>query len=194
MKRKSMIALTLALASAAGAFLLLALGPPAQAQQNGTEIRGIIQATLPSSYPLDPVNDVWGGPVYATLGGEFLVGGISGNDRDASQHGARGGRYQVYLCPTSLLPNNIHYPPAACPDSFTYEVANSVFGFVPGKVGLGAYKGNSAKIVSGTGRFQGASGNLNLAGPYILFSDPTSPWGISGRWNGEFSGTIYGAR
>ena len=192
MKRKSAIALTLVLASAAGTFLLLAHSPQATAQQPCTEIRGIAQATLPSSYPLAPDTDVWGGPVYFTLGGESLVGGMSGNDGGDSQHGARGGRYQGYLCSTEL-PGALGLPPA-CQDSFTYEVANSVFGFVPGKVGLGDYKGNTAKITSGTGRFQGASGNLNVAGPYILWNDSTSPFGVSGRWNGEFSGKICGIR
>lgn len=192
MKGRIFIALTFVLALAAGAFLLLALSPQARAQQSCTDIRGIIQATLPSSYPLAPETDVWGGPIYFTLGGEFLVGGASGNDGGESQHGARGGRYQGYLCSPDL-PGALGFPPP-CQDSFTYEVANSVFGFVPGKVGLGDYKGNTAKIISGTGRFQGASGNLNVAGPYILWNDSTSPFGVSGRWNGEFSGKICGIR
>ncbi len=192
MKRKSVIALTFVLAFAAGAFLLLALGPQAQAQQGCTEIRGIIQGTLPTPYPLAPGTDVWGGRVYASLGGEFLIGIMSGNDGGASQHGGREGLYQVYLC-TPTLPGALDFPPA-CPDSFTYEVANSVFGFVPGKVGLGDYKGNTAKIISGTGRFSGASGNLNVAGPYLLWPDSASPWGIYGRWNGELSGSICGVQ
>ncbi len=171
------------------ALLLLPMVALAQAQQTCTEIRGVVQATLPTSYPLRPDTDVWGGPVFATFGGEMLVGGISGNDGGEFRHGGKGGEYQVYLCPTNLLPSNTTLPPA-CSDSFTYDVATSVFGFVPGKVGLGNYKGNTAKIVSGTGRFTGASGMLNVAGPYILFDDATSSWGISGRWNGEFSGQI----
>lgn len=193
MKLRSAIALSFVLALGAGAFLLLALGPQAKAQQNCTKIRGIIQATAPSSYPLAPDTDVWGGSVYATLGGEFLVGGMSGNDGGEFQHGGRGGQYQVYLCSTDLLPDALVLPPA-CSDSFTYEVATSVFGFAPGKVGLGDYKGNTARIISGSGRFLGASGNLNVAGPFIVYSDSTSPWGISGRWNGEFSGEICGVR
>jgi len=192
MKRKSVVALTLLLALAAGAFLLLVLSPQARAQQSCTEIRGIIQDTLPSSYELVPATDVWGGPVFATLGGEVLVGGTSGNDGSDSQHGGRGGLYQVYLCSPSL-PGASVLPPA-CQDSFTYEVANSVFGFVPGKVGLGAYKGNTAKVISGSGRFLGASGNLNVAGPYILWDDPASKFEVSGRWNGEFSGKICGVQ
>ncbi len=190
MKQKSTIAMAFVLALAAGAFLLLA-GPHATAQQSCTELRGIIQATLPSSYQLRPDSDVWGGPVFATLRGEPLVGGISGNDGGEFRHGGRGGQYQVYLCAADLFPGSLLLPPA-CPDSFTYEVATSVFGFAPGKVGLGDYKGNAAKVVSGTGRFLGASGNLNVAGPYILWTDSNSPFGVSGRWNGEFSGRLCG--
>jgi hypothetical protein len=193
MQGRSLIALTLLLALATGAFILLALSPQIGAQPSCTEIRGISQATLPTSYPLAPDADVWGGPIYTTVGGEPLVGGMSGNDGSGSQHGAKGGQYQVYLCSTELLPANFTLPPA-CQDSFTFQVANSVFGFTPGKVGLGDYKGNTAKIISGTGRFAGASGNLNIAGPYILWSDSASPFGVSGRWNSELSGSICGIR
>lgn len=190
MKRNGVIAL---LALAAGSVLLFVLGPQAGAQQTCREIRGIIQATLPSSYQLMPATDIWGGPVFATLGGESLVGGMSGNDGGEFRHGGRGGQYQVYLCAADLFPGSLLLPPA-CPDSFTYEVATSVFGFAPGKVGLGDYKGNTAKVISGTGRFLGASGTLNIAGPYILWNDNNSPFGVSGRWNGEFSGKICGVQ
>ena len=192
MKRKSIVALTFVFSLAAGAFLLPTIGPEAQAQQNCPEIRGVIQGILPTSYPLAPLTDVWGGTIHVTIGGEFLIGGLSGNDGGETQHGARGGRYQAYLC-NPTLSDVLLYPPK-CNDSITWEVANAVFGFVPGKVGLGAYKGNSAKLVSGTGRFLGASGNLNVAGPYILWADPKSPWGIYGRWNGELSGNICGVQ
>ncbi len=192
MKRTDVVALTLVLTLAA-IFFLLAL-PQASAQQSCTEIRGVVQATLPSSFMLEPDTDVWGGPVFATLGGEFLVGGMSGNDgAEGTRHGARGGQYQVYLCSTNLYPQALVLPPK-CQDSFTYKVPNSVFGFVPGKVGLGDYRGNTAKIISGTGRFTGASGNLNVAGPYILWEDSNNLFGVSGRWNGEFSGKICGVQ
>jgi hypothetical protein len=191
MRYKTVFAFTFVFALALAAFLPPVFGPRAQAQQGCMEIRAINQATLPTSYQIAP-DDVWGGPVYASLGGEILIGGMSGNDGDESQHGARGGRFRVDLCPAPPFGPPIF--PLTCHDTFTYEVANSVFGFVPGKVGLGAYKGNTAKIISGTGRFSGASGNLNVAGPYILWSDSASPFFVSGRWDGEISGNVCGVQ
>jgi hypothetical protein len=191
MSRKSSVAITLIASTVVVAFLMPILS--AQEQQGCTEIRGVIQGILPSPYPIAPDGiDVWGGSVYASLGGEPLIGIMSGNDGGESQHGGRGGHYKVYLCGPDT-PGALQYPPA-CPDSFTYEVPNSVFGFAPGKVGLGDYKGNTAKIVSGTGRFLGATGNLNIAGPYILWADSGSVFGVDGRWNGEFSGRICGVK
>lgn len=188
---KHVVVLTFVLAFAGGGLFLLAVGPEAQAQQACAEFRGVVQATLPTSYPILDT-DVWGGPVYASLGGDILIGGMSGNDGDASQHGARGGRYRLDLCPPPVPGLPIF--PLSCADSFTYEVTNAVFGFAPGKAGLGDYKGNSAKIVSGTGKFLGASGNLNVAGPYILWPDSSSPFTVRGRWNGELSGSVCGVR
>lgn len=193
MKRKNVVALTLMFLLAAGAFLLFVPGPQASAQQNCTEIRALLQLTLPSSYMLAPATDVWGGPAFATLGGEPLVGGISGNDGEGFRHGARGGQYQVYLCSTNLYPKALELPPA-CQDSFTYEVPTSVFGSIPGKAGLGKYQGNTAKIISGTGKFADASGNLNVAGPYIVWEDSNSLFGVSGRGNLELSGKICGVQ
>lgn len=189
MKRITGLALMFVCAIAVAPFILPTLGSQAQAQERCTEIRGIIQGILPSPFPIAPDGiNVWGGLVYASLGGEPLIGIMSGNDGSGSQHGARGGHYTVYLCSPDT-PGALDYPPA-CPDSFTYEIANSVFGFAPGKVGLGDYNGNTAKIISGTGRFLGASGNLNAAGPYILWPDSNSIFGVDARWNGEFGGKI----
>jgi hypothetical protein len=124
--------------------------------------------------PISPT-DTWGGPVYASLGGEFLLGYMGGNDGDIAGHGvigqARGGVYKVCF--------------GDCTDSFTYEVSNAVFPFPPGKVGVGYYKGNTAKIVKGTGRFELASGNLNVTAPFIV-------WEGGGRGSGEISGAICG--
>lgn len=184
MKRKSIVALTFVFALAAGAFLLPTLGTPAQAQPGCLEFRGIVHGVLPTPYPL-ALTDTWGGDVYASLGGEIIHGVLSGNDGVTLGHGpivgqGRGGSYKI--C--------IQYP--ACTDSFTYEVPTAVFNFSPGKVGLGEYRGNTAKIAGGTVRFSSASGNLNIAGPFIVWPDSTSSIGLSGRWSGEYSGSICG--
>ena len=85
-------------------------------------------------------------------------------------------------------------PGYPCNDSFTYEVSNAVWGFRPGKGGLGNYQGNTAAIVGGTGRFASASGNLNVAGPFLVWPDDNSLFGVSGRWNGEISGSLCGVQ
>jgi hypothetical protein len=81
-----------------------------------------------------------------------------------------------------------------CTDSFTYEVPNAMFPSPPGQ-GMMKYIGNTARIVSGTGKFKFASGNLNVAGPAIawpLTSAPDGPW--AGNWNGELSGQVCGVQ
>jgi hypothetical protein len=183
MKRMSIPVMSFVLTLAVSALLLSMAGPPAQAQSSCTPFRGIVQGILPSPSPFDP-SDVWGGTIYLNLNGEVLSGPMNGNDGAPAQHGGRGGVYKAYLCPKGL----------PCADSITYEVPNSVFGFAPGKVGLGEYKGNSARIISGTGRFEGATGNLNSGGPYVLWEDATSPFGVRGRWNGELAGSLCGVR
>ena len=184
MKRKSVIALSFVLTIAVGALLLPALGPQAQAQPGCLAFRGIVQGTLPTPYRLAST-DTWGGDVYAIVGGTFMHGTLSGNDGITMGHGpilgqGRGGSYTICL----------QYP--ACTDSFTYEVPTAVFPFSPGQLGLVGYKGNTAKIAGGTGRFQGASGNLNVAGPAVVWPDENSSIGLGGRWNADLSGQICG--
>ncbi len=84
----------------------------------------------------------------------------------------------------------VGYP--TCTDTFTYEVPTSVFPNPPGHGGVMSYYGNTAKIVRGTGKFQSASGNLNVSGPAIVWADPNSPIGVYGRWNPKISGNVCG--
>ena len=195
MKRISLM-LGFLLTLAVGAFLWPALGSQAQAQPGCKSFAAIGQATLPSATPFVglPV-DIWGGPLYVMLGGEFLSGIaiLSGNDGVDTWRGAigqgRGGSYTVGVnCTAPVNPGSVY----ACADAFTYQVPNSVFPSPPGKTGLMSYIGNTAKIVGGTGRFQGATGNLNVRGPAVVWDDLASPIGVSGRWNPEISGTICG--
>jgi hypothetical protein len=154
--------------------------------------RTIAQAILPSSTPLGITLDVWGGPLSGVLGDGFLQGLLSGNDGVGTPKGSigqgRGGSYTVAIgCPTPVVPGN----PYVCTDSFTYEVSNAVWTQPPG---FGHYIGNTAKIVGGTGRFQFASGNLNVNGPFIAWPDGNSPFKLSGRWNPELSGQVCGVQ
>jgi hypothetical protein len=175
MRRKTILVLISVLAVAVVAFLLPALGPRAQAQQACTPFRAVGQAALPTPHPM-LATDTWGGDVYGSLGGEFLSGIFSGNDGDQSWQGAGGtGKNGLY----KLVFGS---------DSFTMEV-HAAFGFPPGKVGLGDYKGNG-KIVQGTGRFENASGNLAWAGPFIVWSPDGE--NFFGRFNPEIRGNICG--
>jgi hypothetical protein len=183
MKHAITIALGLMVALAVGT--LLWPGSAAQAQSGCKDFQALVQAWLPTSTPLAPT-DTWGGPLFGFLGGELLPGVLSGNDGNETfrQHmgAGRGGAYTV--C--------VGYP--TCTDSFTYEVPNAVFPIPPGKGGIVPYFGNTAKIVSGTGRFQAASGNLNVSGPAIVWPDSSSPFGVSGRWNPAISGRVCGVQ
>lgn len=176
MKRKTILALIFVLGAAVAAFLLPALvGPRAQAQQACTEFHAILQAALPSPHPLQQ-SDTWGGDVYGTLGGEFVSGIVSGNDGNDSWHGVSGtGRNGSYTFVFGT-------------DSFTMEV-NAAFPGPVGKGGLGEYKGEG-KVVQGTGRFVNASGNINWAGPFIVWSPDGEHF--YGRWNAEIRGNICG--
>jgi hypothetical protein len=144
---------------------------------------------LPTANQFEPT-DTWGGPVYGTLDGEFLEGGMSGNDGTAYGDDKvsvfRGGRYKVCLASGSTWGG-----PGDCADSFTYEAEAVVIW--PTSNSLGSYKAH-ARIVKGTGRFASAGGYLNVVDPFILWPDVDSPFGVLGRWNGEISGSVCGAR
>jgi hypothetical protein len=179
---------------AVGAFLWPTLGSQAQAQSGCKSFEAIGQASLPSSTPLGVTFDVWGGPLYVMLEGQHLPGltVFSGNDgldtwrRHIGQ--GRGGLYTVGANCIAPASPALGY---TCADTFSYEVPNSVFPSPPGQAGLVHYIGNTAKILGGTGRFTGASGNLNVRGPAIAWPDD-NPFGASGRWNPEISGKICG--
>jgi hypothetical protein len=165
----------------------------AQAQSGCRAFQAIAQATLPGSTPLGLTLDIWGGPVYVMLGDEFLFGVMTGHDgmreSNANVGQKRDGFYTVgFRCQVQLDGKYV------CQDTFTYHVANTVYTQLAPAVapGFGQYHGNSAKIVSGTGRFRLASGNLNVNGPFIAWPDATSPLKASGRWNPELTGFICG--
>ncbi len=185
MKWNTILALLFVIVTAVAGFGLP--GPSSPAQAGCTKFEAILQGSLPSPTPLVG-DDSWGGSIYASLGGEFLAGIISGTEVGTA-HGVGGhGRdttYKVCFGPVG---------PDQCKDSFTYKAVNAVWPVQPGKVGMGFYQANSAKIVEGTGRFQFASGNLNVAGPFIVWLDSNSIFGVSGRWNAEIKGDICGVQ
>jgi hypothetical protein len=190
MKRKSIVALTFVFALAFAAVLLPVPGLQAQAQHGCKAFHGIVQGSLPSPNPFAPT-DTWGGPVYASLAGEFLSGGMSGNDGTQSGQGAvsilRDGVYKICFGTSGAVWGG----PSDCLNSFTYEVPRAVV-IWPAANSLGSYKA-TANIVKGTHRFASASGHLEIAAsPFILWTD--AKFGVSGRWNGQFSGNICGVQ
>jgi len=188
MKRKSIVAVTFVFALACAAVSLPAPGSLAQAQSGCQAIHGFVQATLPTSNQFAPT-DVWGGPVYVNLGGDILLGGLSGNDGTQLGQGSvsifKGGSYKLCLAGPGGAKGDCH-------DSFTYEVPNA-FVLWPSADRLGLYTA-TASIGKGTGRFQSASGHLTVGGPFILWPDIQSPVGVYGRWNGELNGSICGVQ
>jgi len=190
MRRKSVVAVTLVFALALAAVLLPVPVSQAQAQQGCKVFYGMVQGSLPTSNQF-AATDTWGGPVWASMAGEFLSGGLSGNDGTQYGQGAlsilKGGMYKICFGTSAVWGG-----PNDCLDSFTYEVPQA-FVIWPATNWAGNYKA-TAKIVSGTHRFASASGQLNIAGPFILWTDANSPFGVSGRWNGEFSGSVCGVQ
>ena len=179
MTRKITIGAIFVFAVAALAWL-----PPAtaQAQQGCTEFRAIGQATLPSPYDLieGVDNDVWGGDVYGSLGGELLKGIFSGNDGTSYEHGV-----------TTVGTNGTYVFDFGIVGSFTMNVSHAAWPIPPGKVGLIEYRG-TAKIIQGTGRFATAAGNLEWRGPAIvLFTPEGYP---DGHFNAEINGFICGVQ
>ena len=154
------------------------------AQPGCRSFAGVAQATLPTSTPIAATN-VWGGPLHALLGGEFLgtKAALSGNDGESVWYEegtlgtAKGGEYTVCL----------NHP--SCSDTFTFAVPASVFPNPSSD--LGTYIGYDASILRGTGRF-GATGELKFRGSFIVWPDESSPLGASGRWYPEISGAICG--
>lgn len=190
MIRKSIVTLTLVFVLAIAAILLPVPGSQALAQPGCKAFHGIVQGTLPSANQFAST-DTWGGPVSASLAGAYLSGGLSGNDGTQYGQGAvsilKGGLYKV------CFGSGIVWGGANdCLDSFTYEVPQAIVVW-PAANWLGTYKA-TVNIVSGTHRFGSASGHLEVTGPFILWTDANSPFGVSGRWNGELNGSICGAQ
>lgn len=190
MRRKIAVALTFVFALAFALVLPVAPGSEVQANQKCKVIHGFVQGSLPTPNQFAPT-DTWGGPVFFNFDGAFLQGGLSGNDGNEYPRGPgsifKGGEYK--LCLTSAPawggPND-------CADSVSYKVPQAVVIWPAGDA-PGSYRA-IVNVAKGTNRFASASGQLEVTGAFILWADPNSPFGVSGRWNGEISGLICGVQ
>ena len=161
------------------------LASQTETQSNCKVFVGIAHASLPSSTPIADT-DTWGGPLYATIGSDFLgtKAVLTGNDGEETWYEqdmlgvGKGGAYTVCT----------DYP--TCSNSFTYTVPFAVFPGPPDS--LMTYTGYGITIVKGTGRFAGASGSLSVKGPANAWADDASPFGASGKWSSEITGSICG--
>ncbi len=189
MKRKSVVTLTFLFTLAFALVLLIVPGSQAKVR-DCKAFHAFVQGSLPSSNQFAPT-DTWGGPIFVNLDGEFLQGGMSGNDGTEYPHGwysiFKDGQYKVCLTSAASWGG-----PKDCSDSFTYKVPEAFVIWPAGK-SLGSYKA-TGNIVNGTNRFASATGQLEIAGPFILWTDPNSPFGVSGRWNSDFSGKVCGVQ
>jgi hypothetical protein len=171
----------------ASAMLISAVSGLGLLAQDGVAVRGLGQAMTPSQVRLHE-NDVWGGAMYLTLdGAEVLVGVFSGQDGTTAWHSPRGTMGLGKGGSLTFAFNR--QPDGSYRDTFTTFVTNATFPNPPGQIGFGAYQG-SHKIVSGTGRFQNASGLILVSGTYVFFplAGGTTE---TGYWNPDVTGHIY---
>jgi hypothetical protein len=192
MRRIRLAALPRVVTLASAVILIPAQGyQEQQAQVDCRTFHAVVQGALPTPTPFAPT-DTWGGPIYASLGGESLIGGVSGND--GTQHGEgaavtfTGGVYKVCFGAGSAWGGA-----SDCANGFTYEVPEAQVVW-PTADWLGSYRA-TARIAGGTGRFARASGQLTIpAGSFITWPDETSPIKLRGRWNGAMSGQVCGVQ
>ena len=129
---------------------------------------------------LRPTDD-WGGYIQAYVGNELLQGKVSGNDGTVTWHSHMG-----------MGKDGSSYFDFGNGDTFTTTATQATFPNPPGQFPVGGSYQGAHKIVAGTGRFEHASGNLFMKGPYIV-------WGLAdplpqGRFNAEITGNISGVR
>ena len=184
MKQFRRVALTGLLALIAGVSTLPGVpGPRAQAQPEGKALRVVWQATLPSPVKLQ-ATDTWGGPIFASLGDEALVGGIAGNDGTEYDYHSFSVfvRGQYTMCYARSLAAGWGGA-GDCADSITVQVAQA-FVTWPDSNSLGSYR-SVASIVRGTGRFANAKGVLEIVIPFLI-------WQTGADWNSRGSGVVSG--
>lgn len=176
--RTSHFAFILLLVLSGTAVFLVAPAQTVQAQQACPQFHALIQAEL---FPENPVRegDVWGGPVYAYIGEQVLIGRYSGNSGIPSSHGVS--NTGVSGSDAFDFGNG---------DVFIATARHDSFPMPPSLVRVGGTYRAADKLTEGKGRFQNASGNLSVSGPFVLWDlDKPLP---RGRWNGVVDGSICG--
>ena len=195
MKRRVNFAFTFVFALTFAAIFVQVAGsqvqahPQVQAPQSCKAFHAFVQESLPTPNPFADT-DTWGGPIYGNLNDQFFQGGLSGNDGTEYPHGPavsifKNGEYKVCLTTAAAWGG-----PSDCADSFTIKVSQAI-AIWPARNSLGSYKG-TANVMKGTGRFASASGQLDIEGPFILWTDPNSLFGVSARANVDYRGRICG--
>ena len=157
-------------AVAAISFLIWPSAGPSQAQSNCTSFEALGQMLIPTTQPLG-AGHRWGGNVYIKMGDEYLRGLISGEDGTVVRQPNTGhGKNGLYIIGFDCVAGT---PTWTCTDTINIEVPNSIFG--PGAPIFDQYQGNSAYINGGTGRFEFATGNTTVSGPYIVWPTGGTP-------------------
>ena len=189
MKRKRVVALTFIFTLVFALVLLIVPGSQGQTKQSCKVFHAVLQFVLPTPNQFSST-DTWGGPIFGNLDTEFVQGGISGNDGTEYPHGPmsifKDGLYKVCLTSAAAWGG-----PNDCLDTFTYKPQAVVIW--PAGESLGSYKA-TAKIVKGTNKFARASGHLEISAPFIVWLDPNSVFGVSGRGSAEVNGRICGVQ
>ena len=144
------------------------------------------QMIIPTTNPLE-TGHRWGGQIYIKMGDEYLQGLTSGDDGEVVRLPNTGhGKGGLYIIGFNCTPGTPHW---TCAETIRIEVPNSIFGATAPI--YDQYQGNSAYINGGTGRFQYATGNVTLNGPYIVWNTGGTP-PRTGRFNPEINGNICG--
>ena len=189
MQVKSVVAIASVFILALAVIFLPVAGSAVQAEGRCKPFHAVLHFSLPTPNQFDSA-DTWGGPIFGNLGSEFVQGGISGNDGTEYPHGPmsifKDGLYKACLTSAASWGG-----PNDCLDSFTYKPQAVVIW--PAGESLGSYQA-TAKIVRGTNRFASASGHLEISAPFIVWPDPNSVFGVSGRGNADVNGRICGVQ
>jgi hypothetical protein len=160
-------------------FVLILLVLPVIAQSDCVQFRGIGHARLLDPTLLVRPDDVWGGHVAFMFGEQKLTGMFSGQDGYVVEHKV-----------SNVAWDGTYMMDFGGGNTILWRVGTGAWPYSPGKLTFGAYR-STAKIEVGTGRFEGATGNLATDGPFIWWLDDI---GIDGYWNPTFTGKICGMK